>query len=367
MKMVKNDFFFLPLRSKSMKLHIFNPEHDLALAANLSNFTAPHAGRQLRADLGCIPALWAKEEDFVLVENVEQAKKTYGRLRARIGGGERQFVDKNQLCRLPIDAVDPWGWDLALRAFLLRYGVKCVPSEEEINVVRDLSHRQYAVQLLSELMPLVSDDIKIPAICSLPDEVLEMLHHYHRIVIKAPWSSSGRGVRFVDGEISSYHEGWLRNIIQHQGSVIVEPYYAKVKDFGMEFYSDGVGHVSYLGLSLFHTKNGTYTGNIIASEEDKKEMISRYISADLLGSIKDKIQTCFGNLCAGRYCGPFGIDMMIISTQYKDGFLLHPCVEINLRRTMGHVALSIPPFTDGFPRVMQVTLTDKYRLRIRKQ
>lgn len=30
------------------KLHIFNPEHDIALASNLSNFTAPHAGRQLR-------------------------------------------------------------------------------------------------------------------------------------------------------------------------------------------------------------------------------------------------------------------------------------------------------------------------------
>ena len=44
-----------------MKLHVFNPEHDLALAANLSNFTAPHAGRKLRADLGCLPALWADE------------------------------------------------------------------------------------------------------------------------------------------------------------------------------------------------------------------------------------------------------------------------------------------------------------------
>ena len=80
-----------------MKLHIFNPEHDLALASNLSNFTAPHAGRQLRADLGYIPALWAKDDDYVLVENVEQANKAYGRLWARIGSGKRQFVDKNQL------------------------------------------------------------------------------------------------------------------------------------------------------------------------------------------------------------------------------------------------------------------------------
>ena len=56
-----------------MILHIFNPEHDLALASNLSNFTAPHAGRQLRQDLGWLPALWAGEKDFVLVENVKNA------------------------------------------------------------------------------------------------------------------------------------------------------------------------------------------------------------------------------------------------------------------------------------------------------
>ena len=75
--MAKNDFFFLPLRSKSMILHIFNPEHDLALASNLANFTAPHAGRQLRSDLGFLPALWAEEGDYVFVENVDQARKAW--------------------------------------------------------------------------------------------------------------------------------------------------------------------------------------------------------------------------------------------------------------------------------------------------
>ena len=49
------------------KLHIFNPEHDIALASNLANFTAPHAGRQLRADLGFLPVLWANEGDVPLI------------------------------------------------------------------------------------------------------------------------------------------------------------------------------------------------------------------------------------------------------------------------------------------------------------
>ena len=73
-------------------LYIFNPEHDLALAANLANFTSPHAGRKLRADLGFLSALWAGEDDYVLVENVEQAVKAYGRLRANSHSGRFCFV-----------------------------------------------------------------------------------------------------------------------------------------------------------------------------------------------------------------------------------------------------------------------------------
>ena len=99
-----------------MTLHVFNPEHDLALASGLSNFTAPHAGRRLRADLGYLPALWAGVNDCVLVEHVEQARRVYGRLRARVGGSPCRFVDKSQLRNLPIDRVEPWGWDMALRA-----------------------------------------------------------------------------------------------------------------------------------------------------------------------------------------------------------------------------------------------------------
>ena len=346
-------------------LYVFNPEHDLALASNLSNFTAPHAGRKLRADLGYLAALWADEDGYVLVENVEQAVKAYGRLRARTGGGPRRFVDKSQLARVIINKVEPWGWDLALRSFLLRYGVvEGVPSEEEIAEIRKLSHRREAVGLLRELkLPGTVGD---SCCADLIVEVKQNLQFYKHIVVKAPWSSSGRGVRFIDGELNDYQERWIRNVVEKQGCVTIEPYYNKVKDFGMEFLSDGKGRVSYLGLSLFHTKNGAYTGNLIASEDEKMEILSRYISVDLLSSIREIICDKLGTLFNGLYQGPFGIDMMVVSSEEKDLFLLHPCVEINLRRTMGHVALSIPPFADGFERVMRIDLTDRYRLHIKK-
>lgn len=355
-----------------MTLHVFNPEHDLALASDLSNFTAPHAGRRLRADLGYLPALWAGVNDCVLVEHVEQARRVYGRLRARVGGSPCRFVDKSQLRNLPIDRVEPWGWDMALRAALIRYGVspEACASEAEITDVRKYSHRRYAAEVLRLL------DWNPPAEVSSVEAVEQCLSASPRLVVKAPWSSSGRGVRFIGGELSDYQRGWLRNIIAQQGSVMVEPFYPKVKDFGMEFEALPDGQIRYVGLSLFDTRNGAYTGNVIASEEDKIEMISRYIPISLIDFVRVKIMDALGQVIGRHYVGPFGVDMMILSKPDNQGFLIHPCVEINLRRTMGHVAIEMANASSSalatsshfvLPRVMQITLSDKYRIHILRQ
>lgn len=334
-----------------MTLHVFNPEHDLALAANLSNFTAPHAGRQLRADLGYIPALWAAKDDMVLVENAEDAEWRYRLLVKRPFG---HFITKEQIAHLVITDVDVWGWDLAIRSFLMRQGVarQLLPSDDQMAMIRELSHRRYAQQMLVQLQG--EGVIGEALMTDSPMVVREYLENMGRIVVKAPWSSSGRGVRFLDKEMNKPDVGWISNVIVRQGTVMVEPYYNKVKDFGMEFESDGEGHVSYLGLSLFHTSNGAYTGNILASEEEKEEMISHYVTVDLLKSVQQEIATFTGNLYKGKYKGPFGVDMMVVARDDKDGFLLHPCVEINLRRTMGHVALCLTKHLPGTPRTMHI-------------
>ena len=151
---------------------------------------------------------------------------------------------------------------------------------------------------------------------------------------------------------------WVTNILKSQGSIMAEPYYNKVKDFGMEFMADENGSIHYLGLSLFHTVNGAYEGNILATENMKKNMISHYVPVCLLDSIKYKI---IEYLRLEGYVGPFGIDMMVT----KEGF--HPCVEINLRRTMGHVALAISPKDDDIRGVMRVIYDgNHYKLKINK-
>ena len=345
-----------------MRLLVFNPEHDLALAANLSNFTAPHAGRQLRADLGYIPAIWAVADDYVLVENVEDAERRFLRLTRRPFG---RFIDKEHICKYNFTQVDVWGWDLAIRAFLLRWGINAgiMPTVTQIDMIRQLSHRRYAMQLLTTLQMsgTIGDACEMDCIETITDR----LQGGERLVVKAPWSSSGRGVRFIEGDMNIYDNGWVRHVIEKQGSVMVEPYYNKVKDFGMEFVSDGKGLVSYVGLSLFQTSNGAYTGNILASEDEKEYMISHYISVDLLKTIQQKICTMMGVLLKDRYAGAFGIDMMVVRRDDGDGFLLHPCVEINLRRTMGHVAVNLTERCSGLPKLMKMEYNSNiYKIRI---
>ena len=357
-----------------MKLHIFNPEHDIALASNLANFTAPHAGRQLRANLGFLPALWAADGDAVLVDDVASAERLWNVTNKKLKNVTiKQLKNRSQkevtfiTGKQPMDfrqmtAIDVWGWDRALKASLQRKGVDAslLPSDDYIERVRQLSHRRTAAQLLPRLRQegTVGEAFE----CSTIDDVNLLLNNYGHVVVKAPWSSSGRGVRFVEADnLQPNIWSWLRNILVRQGSVMVEPYYHKVKDFAMEFSADGKGHIRYEGLSLFHTANGAYVGNILATEQTKRDMLSRYVSLSLIDSICEAI---IDYLDLEDYCGPFGIDMMVV--RENDRLLLHPCVEINLRRTMGHVALSLSPVDDDICRVMRITYSNTYKLSLRK-
>ena len=371
-----------------MTLHIFNPEHDIALASGLANFTAPHAGRQLRHDLGYMPALWASDGDALLTDDAEQARS---RLSRWPQASAVDIVGRDQLSQLAIDRIEPWGWNIALRAYLLRHGVseRLMPTEAGLAEARQLSHRRQAAVLQKELRLKCGVERTTGEAyeCRSEEEVMQLLQQYGRIVLKAPWSSSGRGLRFLKSEgmddmtadgvaglqpMNMQLKGWFRNVVAAQGSVMAEPYYPKVKDFGMEFFSDGDGRVVFLGLSLFHTENGAYSGNIVATEAMKREQLCYYVADSLLTEVQKRLCQLLGKMLCGKYRGPLGVDMMVVAGT-NGGFLLHPCVEINLRRTMGHVAIALfqrlnPTNDDDVRHVMRIEYTEQnYKLKIYKK
>ena len=349
-----------------MKLHIFNPDHDLALAANQKRFTAPHAGRLLRSDLAFLPALWAEEGDLVLVDDIDHAYELARHVSNGLVRKNIEFVTSLQLQKIfqdtmCVDSIHPWGWNLSLKYDLLRMGCPeiMLPTDETLQNMRLLSSRQWAAEYLQQGVEYVTNI----------NQLETLLADMGRAVVKAPWSCSGRGVRYVGGDHIADQSflRWATRVIAKQGGVTVEPYYNKVKDFGMEFeVVDGC--VKYCGLSLFQTLKSAYTGNMLASEEEKEEMLQPFVGREQLAAIRQHIIDVMQPALHGIYSGPFGVDMMVCA--YRPGekeTFVNPCIELNLRRTMGHVALSLGAPDNEPKRMMQVAyMCNRYCFIIRK-
>ena len=349
-------------------LHIFNPEHDLALANNDNHFVAPHVARQMRSDLSYLPVLWAEEGDIILVDNIDTATRGVRTLHRQLP--RVTFATVAQLSGLTIDGVSVWGWDRPLLRELRnsKIDTALLPSASTLQAIRRLSSRSFAMTVLREMCSRLEGLCGESAACHTLEEVRACTARWNHVVIKAPWSSSGRGIRFAEDTIEEPLSGWCQNILKKQELLCVEPYYNKIRDFGMEFESDGKGKITYSGLSLFKTDNGTYTGNIIATERVKYEMISNYLPDTLLKQVREELQLILGDAFNGRYHGPFGVDMMIVATGEGRGFTVHPCVEINLRRTMGHVALTLTPDDEETQYLMRITNTNhNYQVKLTKQ
>ncbi|MCD8290048.1 MAG: hypothetical protein LUC91_00930 [Prevotella sp.] len=349
-----------------MKLHIFNPEHDVVLAYNRPNITLPHAVQELRINMGFLPALWADDADCVLVDDVAFAIKAVRQVKRE--HADVLFLTKNDLKNLYFTKIEPWGWDREVCTTLVEAGINAdiIPTQEDLLNIRMLSSRRTAAGLLSYLC-----DGTVQQTCGKSFYVDNMrdleslLAEYSHVVVKALWSSNGRGLRYLSVEqgISDSIRGWIESTLHNQGGIMVEPYYNKVKDFALEFYMYGDGIIEYQGISVFDTKNGIYTGNIITTEDKKVSLVCKYIPVEILTQIRQCIVEYLSEKFKNIYNGPFGIDMMIVADANNGQFLLHPCVEMNLRRTMGHVANAIKHDDKEPDLLMSVVHDVNYKLK----
>ena len=337
-------------------IHIFNPEHDLALAYGKEGFTPPAAAMSMRKGLGFIPAFWATEGDMVLVDDVEVAEREARRFACHLP--KVVFCEGKHLGLLARGwqgqlQVEPWGWDASLRHTLLKAGFdeELLPSKEQVDKVRKLSHRNSTVALLDCLVRDLPATIGERKEARSMEEAWQWMERWGRAVVKAPWSSSGRGVRFVENLEDPNLASFVRNVILRQGSIIVEPLYDKVMDFAMEFHAYGGKKAVFAGLSLFHTNRGAYLGNSLAPEEEKWGVLRRETGSDDVLALVPALESLLGRMC-DTYTGPIGVDMMVVE---KEGTrYVHPCGEVNVRRTMGMAAISVAKRTKGCFKTMAV-------------
>ena len=329
-----------------MKLYLFNPSHDEALAAQTPYYYPTKIARHLVVEWGMLPGIWAGSGHCVWVDDAVQSIE---KLQGPWCEGVR-FVYKKEMNAAfwaTIDAIEPWGWDPLVRLQLEKAGApsRLLPTDEQMETYRMLSSRQTTAEVLPQLVHRLHADgiaaVGESRIVTHFDEVTTLLNVWGGAMVKALWSCSGRGVFRVKSTLSESEQGRIMKLLREQGAVELQRYYEGVFDFALEFETDEAGHTHYIGPSLFRTNPlGGYSGNVITSVSTLESYIAEQLGGmQVFSQLVDHTQAVLTPLLAHRYAGPLGVDMMLVRT--AQGVSLFPCVEVNVRRTMGHVALNL--------------------------
>ncbi len=317
------------------QLHIFNPHHDLALANCSASFKAPDSSLQLGYDLSLLPVWYANEGDTVIsdIEDTDLNIKLYPNVTIQPKLSRVEDIYTN---------IFPWGWDNCLLRYLhtCKVNIDVLPSQRRIDRMRELSHRRTAIDAMNFISEKLNGKYPIPNAgknLSTVAEIKSYVQNNEEVVLKSPWSSSGKGVFWSKNKLSSSLEGWCSRTIQTQGSVICEPAYEKLQDFALLFNTIDEDEVHFEGYSLFFTERaGIYRGNRLLSNEEIERTLSQWVDLELLHKVISLWTEYIKTNIAPHYRGYLGVDMII----YKEGseLKINPAIELNLRMTMGMVA-----------------------------
>lgn len=285
---------------------LFFPSHDIALANGVRHFNPPQAALRLQEDLASLSDIW--NESFLCGETV-----------------------------IP----QPWGWDWDTRRYIHEeYEIKMsqLPTDEELAKIRELSSRKTTITLLEKLKAMTGDEnFPTPEYLQTEEETASFVVRHKDCVLKTPWSSSGRGLMRSNVPQQSLKRH-VSATIQRMGGIMGEPWIKdKVQDFAMLFFvSDH--EVRFIGYSLFDNDGTTYRqGHLLSNEK-----IVSHLGVDpiVLTQICNSYVTILTDLFSPFFGKPWqlgfiGIDMM--TYREDDHFKISPCVEMNLRCTMGVV------------------------------
>ena len=328
-----------------MDIHIFNPETDYALGSMGDYYNPPANVARLRRDMTLFPASYARPGDAIAI--IDKIDRTTLRESKYYDIAEKKDLRLMHIedVRLLLKEGDinlgsvrilPWGWNMSLRKCLIGAGVppEMLKSENDIAAIRRLAHRRTTIPFQKEMA------VRIPTLNVIEpyefreeDEAMAFAEENPGAYFKMPWSSSGRGVICSSRWSARKLREWIHGAIARQGSVIGEHGYDKIADFATEWFCMN-GKAQFAGLSWFSTSSdGNYLRNAPFSQEEidtNIRLASPLWGRDVINAQREALDS----LIAPYYSGPLGIDMLA----EKDGNI-NPCVEINLRMTMGMATL----------------------------
>jgi hypothetical protein len=338
-------------------IYLFNPTCEYAIANKNEHWQPNQLLQKMEYDLSGLPLFFAKKNDFVLVDNIPSLEfiELLEQLDIEIPNLilKNEALNNQQFIDLPKNKLLPWGWSPAAHKFLFPFKESCSVEFQQSPVFywtpehREITSRKFASEILKQLQTKFSADYILPVelapkICITQNDFETAIQQWGKIMVKAPWSSSGRGLQPIT-KTPVHPKVWEKvlGIVKEQGYAIAEPYLNKVLDIAFLFELKK-GKADFPGISNFYTnKKGQYEGNWLNGLPQTLEkrvlefadFVIHEIHQPLINTIENSEMAIF-------YEGVFGVDTLIYIDE-MDNLRINPCLEINVRHTMGLLSLKL--------------------------
>lgn len=332
----------MPFSLIFMDVFIFNPDTDFALAKGRATYTPPLRIDSMRHHMALTQLPMASPGDIILLSTPgESANDLHEETVREAEKRDIRIMNISEFSSFQPESYRllPWGWNHSLRRLLKNSGIdeKFLKSEEEIDKLRELAHRRTTIPF-RKMMGERFGSFKFPTTIETDntDEALDFTRNFDTVYFKAPWSSSGRGVIKTGSMTGNKLREWISGTIRRQRSVMAEEGLKKKLDFATEWWIQG-SEARFLGFSMFEASaEGRYLSNDTSSQNEIRNRLLSFLPC-WDNQILEIQKSALENLIAPYYNGPAGIDMLA-----DDDLSINPCVEINLRQTMGMVSLQKP-------------------------
>ena len=334
-------------------IYIYNPTCEIAIANGTLSFMPNKMLSKFERDLDVLPLYFTDINDVLLVRQLPDKEflsliTTAGIRLPKFKVLEEALQD-SEFVSARKNSLQAWGWSPRIHHILKPFKTSCSSEYlEQPNAYwqekhRDLYGRETALNVLKSFLSKHPDDKyiaknQIARVCSNIGQIEKLIEEWKQLVIKAPLSSSGRGLQVLRySYLNDSITQWINGTLESQSYVTVEALLDKKYDFSLQYHCDGKGNLKYMGPGFFLTNsNGQYEGNILGG---MPEHFKAYLSAIQMDELSSGIKIAIEESeLATNYCGYLGVDCLLFED--KNGEMkLQACVEINLRYNMGTLAL----------------------------
>ncbi len=344
------------LEFKIPDFYHFNPTCEYAIANGTDSWQPNKLLTKMESDLETLPLFYATSKDYLIVSRKpsKQFIETLERLNIEIP----MFIFRNEILNHDFFSIKkgdlkPWGWSPAEHKFLAPLKETCSESFKNSPVFswlpehKNIYSRKFAASILKTMLDDFTNEVFIPkqqltTACTTQSEIENLVQRWGQLMIKAPWSSSGRGLQTIR-KTPVHPKVWAKifSFINEQGYVTVEPYLNKVLDVAFQFEMIK-GKVNFLGISNFSTDyKGQYNGNSLNGLPDSLDKTLIDFVHLLPEKIIPSIITILERSDLSRYYeGIFGVDTLVYSDK-NNQLKVNPCLEINVRHNMGLLSIRL--------------------------